>query len=105
MNAEVRFGMCLLVCVVGGFVWVGLSGCEKVVVDQPPPGVSANLPTAWTDLDNNCVVRVVEIEGHRYLLGACRTSMTDTRAGTGFAMLHAASCHCFASTNQTKLER
>jgi len=55
-----------------------LSGCYNIVDDK-------DKYDAWTNHGMSCYTKVVEIEGHKYIL------MDGSYAGT---IVHAASCHC-----------
>ena len=55
-----------------------LSSCDKVEDDK-------NKDDAWTSHGMSCYTKIVEVEGHKYIL------MDGSYAGT---IVHAASCHC-----------
>ena len=55
-----------------------LVGCRKVEDDK-------NIDDAWTNHGNACWTKIVEIEGHKYIL------MDGSYSGT---LIHAASCWC-----------
>ena len=55
-----------------------LAGCIKTVD-------SKEAEEAWTNHGNACFTKVVEIEGHKYIL------MDGSYSGT---VIHAESCHC-----------
>jgi hypothetical protein len=55
-----------------------LQGCDEVVKDN-------NIDNAWTYHGMSCYTKVVEIEGHKYII------MDGSYSGN---IIHAASCSC-----------
>lgn len=68
----------ILAAIIVGAVATALVGCEKVENDK-------DVDNAWTFHGMDCHTKVVEVEGHKYII------MDSYYAG---GIIHAASCPC-----------
>lgn len=69
----------------------------------PPPPItdtSSPISTGWIPAGSSTLLKVIEVEGHRYLLGGIYASTFG-----GFAIVHAESCPCKSNSVPIRLEK